>query len=236
MELIDFAWVRCVDGDGFRIVPRQKRARKPPAWTKDPRVITLPRWTVEGAPDAALATIGRRQFELYRPAHFPALYQKLADLPATATAMCDFFNQFGPLEFGGGGSPLAGLAYLATDLGGVLAHHAALCRAIDQFKVGDLSGVVQRYNAGWGQLRTELRLQADGNVAVVFVPSSLIQFLWLQFALYAASDAKLLRCEQCGTPFLVGTGTGRRETAKFCSNACKVAAFRTRHGRRNLNA
>jgi hypothetical protein len=233
VELIDFAWGRCVDGNGFRIV--SKRPRKPPAWTEGPKVITLATWTVKGAPDAAIATIGKRQFELYRPTNFPALFQHFADLPATAAAMCDFFNEFGPLEFAGG-SPLVGPTYCATNLGGVLAHHAALCRAIDLFQAGDLSSLAQRYNVGWGQLRTELRPQPDGNIAVVFVPSSLIQFLWLQLALHAASNAKLLRCEHCGIPFRVGTGTGRRDTAKFCSNACKVAAFRERHGGRTVNA
>jgi hypothetical protein len=135
-----------------------------------------------------------------------------------------------------GGFPLTGWASLATDLGGVLAHHAALCRAIDRFQAGDLSGLAQHYNAGWGLLRTELRPQADDDVTVVFVPSSLIQFLWLQLALHAASNAKLRRCEHCSNPFRVGTGTGRRDTAKFCSNACKVAAFRQRHGGRTVNA
>jgi hypothetical protein len=150
--------------------------------------------------------------------------------------MCDFFNNFGPLELAGDGSPLAGLAYLATDLGGVLAHHAALCRVIDLFHAGDPSGLAQRYNAGWGQLRTQLRPQVDGKVAVVFVPLNLIQFLWLQLALHAASNAKLLRCEHCSKPILVGTGTRRRDTAKFCSNACKLAAFRERHGGRTVDA
>jgi len=198
-------------------------------------VITLPIWTVEGAADFSLATIGQRQFELYRPTKFPALFQKFADLPATAVAMCDFVNEFGPLELAGG-APLAGRASISTDLGGVLAHHAALCRAFDLFQAGDPSGLAQRYNVGWGQVRTELRPQPDGNLAVVFVPSSLIHFLWLQLALHAASNAKLLRCEHCGSAFRVGTGTRRRDTAKFCSNACKVAAFRERHGGRTVDA
>jgi hypothetical protein len=233
MEMIDFEWLRCSPG-GWQIVPRRKPARKPPAWTEGPGVITLPRWTVEGAPDASLATAGKRQFEPYRPTEFPALFQRFADMPATAEGMRDFYDTFGPLEFGSNGDRAsAGLNFIATDLGGVLAHHAALRRAIALFDTGDTSSLAQRYNAGWGQLRTELRPQPSGKIALVFVPFSLIHFLWLQFALHTEHTGfgvKLFRCERCGVPFRVGTGTRRRDTAKFCSNACKVAAFRQRHG------
>jgi len=225
MDVIAFRWARCLDD--YRIISTRRRARKPPAWTKGPRVITLPRWTVEGAPDAALETAGKQPWEIYCPTEFPTLFQRFADMPPTPEGMCDFVSKFGPLEFLG--RPI-GLAYHATDLGGVLAHHAALRGAIDLFEAGDSSGLARLYNAGWGQIGTQLRARPGERAAVVFVPSSLIQFLWLQLALHAASDAKLLRCQHCGIPFRVGTGTGRRDTAKYCSRRCNVAAYNTRHG------
>ena len=43
-----------------------------------------------------------------------------------------------------------------------------------------------------------------------------------------ASDTELISCEHCKSPYVVGTGTGRRNTAKYCSRKCKVAAFRAR--------
>lgn len=43
---------------------------------------------------------------------------------------------------------------------------------------------------------------------------------------------RVLRCERCGVAFEVGFGTGRRSTSKFCSNACRVAAFKARHAGR----
>ena len=224
-QLIEFEWVRCLTG--YKIVATNP-ARKRPAWTHGKRVVTPPRWTVDGAPNAALASAGTR-FELYCPTEFPALFQRFADMPATAEGMRDFANRFGLLETPGNSRLSASITYEATVVGDVLAHHAALRWAVDLFGAGDSPGLAQYYNAGWGQLRTQLRPQPDGKVTFVFMPSSLIQFLWIQFALHAASNAKLLRCERCGTPFRVGTGTRRRDTAKFCSNACKVAAFRARH-------
>ena len=150
-----------------------------------------------------------------------------------------------------------GDAELRAAVEGMLAQRAAICRAIDLFEAGDSMELLANFNnEGWGRLRIELRFdpgrglrllppteeflnqyqRVAHKLTAVLVPASLIQFLWLQFALHAQSDAKLWRCEHCGDPFTVGSGTGRRETAKFCSNACKVAAFRTRHGRRKVNA
>jgi hypothetical protein len=186
--------------------------------------------------NTSIETLDERQFDLYRPAAtFPGLFQSFADTPATARGMCDFFNRFGPLAIADGGRPQAGCARYATSLLEVLLEQAALKRAIAQLDSGDpygLSDLAARFNTGWSRLRAELRVEKG--FVFVLVPASLIQFLWLQFALHAASDARLLRCERCSQPFRVGTGTGRRGTAKFCSNACKVAAFRRRHdGRLN---
>ena len=108
-------------------------------------------------------------------------------------------------------------------------HHAAFCRAVKLWEAGDLSTLTEMFNRGWAQTRTEMRPRADGKVELVFVPNSLIRFIWLQFALFAAGSAKLLRCKRCAEPMIVGTGTGRRDTSTFCSNACKVAAFREKH-------
>jgi hypothetical protein len=225
MQIIAFEWARCLEG--YTIVPRQKLLKEPPAWTRVPKVVPLPRWTAKGAPDAALATAGKQPFEHYRPTGFPALFQRFADMPATAGGMCEFFNNFGPLEMPGGKLP-TGPRYHATDLGGVLAHHAALRRALERFQDHDLPGLAKRYNVGWGSLRVELQPSPRGKVVFTLLPSSLIQFLWLQFALHAASDATLLRCVRCGVAFQAGPGTGRRNSAMYCSNACKTGAYKAR--------
>jgi hypothetical protein len=232
MELIDFQWLRCLP-DGFQIV--RKPARK---WTKSGGRI------IEGAPPSVGLVTEKRWFELYRPTDFPELFQRFADMPATAEGMRDFFNTFGPLALPGGGAPTAGLInYYGIVLGEALADHARLRHAINLFQTGDPSALAQGFNAAsqalnarWGYLRPELRPRSSGKVAIVWVPSSLIQFLWVQLALYAASDAQLFSCEQCGDPFLVGTGTRRRSKAKYCSNACRLAAFRERHGRNVAHA
>src|SRR5271169_3984435 len=215
MQLIEFEWARCLDG--YTIVPHRKR-REPPAWTKGPHVITIPQWTVEGAPDAGLVAASDN-FQFYRPIKIPALFQRFADKAPTADGMKEFADRFGLL---GGlvdsyGPDRERERATAHDLGEMLAHHHALRAA-----ASDQAALVRAYNVGWGRLRTRLVRQEDGKLAVVLVPPTLIQYLWVELAFHSSSGAKLLRCEHCGEPFRTGTGTGRRDTAKYCSPRCKT--------------
>jgi hypothetical protein len=52
-----------------------------------------------------------------------------------------------------------------------------------------------------------LRVAPDGKIKMVFAPPGLIQAIWLQLAFAMCADAKLFRCERCGTPFVVGAGS-----------------------------
>jgi len=233
MDLIEFEWLRCQDGAGYRVAP--SRSPKPVVRLEGKKAISLPQWTGKDASGDSIETIGKKQFGLYPPAqHYSALFQIFADKPATAEGICEFFNAFGPLELPGGARPRAGPAYHSVSLRCMLVHQAALRHAIDLFNAGNLVDFTAGFNVGCnlsrGQLRPELRPLSDGKLGLAFVPSSLIQFLWLQLALHAASDAELLRCAQCGMPFCVGTGTARRNTARYCSNRCKVAAYKARKG------
>jgi hypothetical protein len=230
-ELVDFEWTRSIDA--YVIRPPRSHVRM---WRrKGAQVGTVPTPTSAGASDATLSTAGKRYFEMYRPTEFPELFQIFADKPATAEGMRDFYNKFGPLQWGSGRvdgvapAPKPGWCEHSVGVRGALSHHATLRRAIELFEAGDLSALSQGVNqARLGHLRIELRPRADSRVAIAWMPSNLIQFLWLQLALFAAGDAKLFRCEQCGHPFLVGSKTGRRSKAKYCSNTCRLAAFRER--------
>jgi hypothetical protein len=166
------------------------------------------------------------RFEPYRPTAFPVLFQTFIDTPTNNQGALDFSEKFGGLGFRGEGT---------TSLELFFERQEHLRQASELAESSNWTTLVDRFNtdeygrSSRGFLKPQLRHQPRGKVVLVFVPTNLIQFLWLQFALHLGSGAKLLRCERCGSPFTVGTGTGRRETAKFCSNACKVAAFRNRH-------
>jgi hypothetical protein len=208
VDLIEFEWLRCIDG--FRIYDGDDQDDL----------------TKYGGFESASS-----RFERYRPADFPALFQRFADVPHSTEGIGEFVNRFGLLEMDRipRSTKMIRVSTLAYSL---LGHHRRLRWAISRYEAGDARAVSQFYNKGrdpsLGQVRTELRIKPTGRVSLVFVPSNLIEFLWLQFALHIISEAKLLRCERCGLPFPCGTGTRRRETAKFCSDRCRVASFRDR--------
>jgi endogenous inhibitor of DNA gyrase (YacG/DUF329 family) len=236
MDAIDFKWLH--SPGAFRVMhtgaePRQPSRRKH-SWQPGP----------PGQP--YFGTEGRKWFDLYAPTEIPALFQKFADAPHTAEGMCDFFNAYGPLDLAGDrrSNPLsypqrslsAGLWGCSFGLREPLAEHVAFRHAVKLHEEGDLSALVELFNRGWGQLQTELRLRGGSKIEIVFTPTNLIHFIWLQFSLFVASGAKLLRCERCSEPIVVGSGTGRRETSKFCSNRCKTADFKERREGRHSHA
>lgn len=57
----------------------------------------------------------------------------------------------------------------------------------------------------------------------------LAQYMTMEIAMVAMHGAKLGTCEHCGNVFLTGHLTGRRSTAKYCSDKCRVAAMRVRN-------
>jgi hypothetical protein len=225
MEIIEFEATRCLDR--YRIRPAPKRARP----RHDGRLVEMPQWTVPGAPEAYIEACSGR-FERYNPIRISGLFRIFADAPATAEGMRDFAGEFGlPWDADDGSGNV-----VAADVGPLLAHRAALRAALDRLDAGNATALADSFSRYWGRVRLALRPAPEGTVELVLRPLNLIQAMWLQLGLHAASRAKLLRCEHCGTPFRVGTGTGRRDTAKFCSDACKSAAYRARHEGRIANA
>lgn len=143
--------------------------------------------------------------------------------------MKSFCDRFG---LPGGGRPdLRGGRPQFVLVDELLRHQRQIRRALSLLQEGDSSALIKYWNSSEGTalIRTELRAGGDGRLEMVFAPPDLIQAMWLQLAQFACSGTKLLRCERCNEPFVVGSGTGRRSTSKYCSNACKVAAFKERH-------
>ena len=204
MDAVDFEWWRCQDG--YRLETKRDG------------------FALESRTD---------RFERYSPLEIENLFSIFAeDTAPSAKGIHGFCNTFGLLE--GGGPRRSRPTYEGTVGSDLLRHHGMIHRALDLFRQGDPSGLVRYWNSalglghGMALVHTELRVGPEGRLEMVFAPPDLISAMWLQFAQFACSQAQLFRCQRCGKPFLVGTGTGRRNTAKFCSNACKVAAFRER--------
>ena len=59
-----------------------------------------------------------------------------------------------------------------------------------------------------------------------FKPANLHDGMWIQFIAAVGQNAQLRRCAQCPSWIVFGIGTGRRESAKFCTSACRRAAWK----------
>jgi hypothetical protein len=198
---IDFQWWRCLDG--YRL-------------------------------DRSGLTSASSRFELYRPLQITGLFAIFAkDTNRTPEGMQKFCSRFGLLgsgRFDVSRGTESKPTHESVVLRELLVHHSRMQSALQLFERGDHAEFTERWNhsQGLGWLRVDLRCDLDGQFGMVFVPPDLIRAMWFQFVKFACSGAQLFRCERCNNPFPVGTGTGRRNTSKYCSNACKVAAFKIR--------
>lgn len=66
---------------------------------------------------------------------------------------------------------------------------------------------------------------------LVYEPASLLDTLWIQFALAVAGNIEHRQCAVCTTWFEVATGSNRADKL-FCSDACRMRAYRKRKAER----
>jgi hypothetical protein len=66
----------------------------------------------------------------------------------------------------------------------------------------------------------------EPELALAFVPESLIAALWLQFSHAITGDKEYRQCEQCGRWFELAAEV--RADGKFCQGSCRSRAYRAR--------
>jgi hypothetical protein len=71
-------------------------------------------------------------------------------------------------------------------------------------------------------------LGQSGALRLALTPDSPLVFMTMECAMVAHSGARLARCAHCENVFLTGPMTGRRSSAQYCSDRCRVAAARAR--------
>ncbi len=95
---------------------------------------------------------------------------------------------------------------------------------------GDVSRFVNEFNS---TVRSIITVELAHSVDPVhpqfkIVPLDLCEAMWLQLAQIVSSKQGLKRCDWCPTWFLYGSGTGRRNSALYCSDKCRKAAHKHR--------
>ena len=180
------------------------------------------------------------RFWSYRLSERPGLFITFAeDIPATPEGIRYFCGRFGMpggtlQDFAPTSQGPDSMQCGSTNV--LLGHRWNLRLVLDLYRDGRASELLARWNSmkelAW--FRTELQLGPEGRPQMVFAPLDLIQAMWFQLAEAACRGSQLLRCERCSTPFVVGSGTGRRSSSKWCSNACKVAAYQERQAQKEI--
>jgi hypothetical protein len=221
MEIFDFRWWVCLDG--YRLEKTE------------PRFFPSGRPVPGGRSSFALTSASDR-FRFYQPLKIPALYARFVeDFASSAEGMHEFCRLFG---LPGGGRP--DMAPLQEPperesvlVDGLLNCQMRLRKALKLLRQGDASGLTKYWNSSHATavIRTQLCAGPGGQLELALIPPDLIQAMWLQLAQDACRGTRLFRCQRCSTMFVVGTGTGRRSTAKWCSVYCRVEAHREKKAR-----
>jgi hypothetical protein len=67
-----------------------------------------------------------------------------------------------------------------------------------------------------------------GTPQLLLKSASLLGFMKMEMAMIASNGARVGECEKCSAMFVTGPMTGRRSSAIYCSDRCRVAAMRAR--------
>lgn len=80
------------------------------------------------------------------------------------------------------------------------------------------------------QLTPAVRVIGNKCALAILHPATLLQYMLMEIVIASANGADLAACENCTDLFFTGYATGRRNTARFCSDKCR-AAFNRRQAK-----
>jgi hypothetical protein len=215
---IDFEWWR--DDAGYKYVPAAPGNPEPSEIT--PLYAALAPFIQSGGRADRPARIVRRGGKLvpYRPLDkVNGLYRIFAHLGTTGEKLLDFVNRFGPLTEEGNRDSGEEVLFAIS--------HAETMREILSYSKIERGAYFSRFRGKglrWSRIDVALAFNpVTGRPQFRFTPPTLINALWLELGQALSSDASIRNCHHCGGWFEAGPGTGRREDAKFCCDAHRIA-------------
>ena len=210
MNIFDFEWPR--DESGYEIVEVPEEVPRTGAvilTTRRARTLICPRGG---------AVRKHRWLD-----HHPGLFRQFADTPQTPKGVLGFANLFG-LLFPDGAFEKEQDG--SEELQYWFEHIRAFQRAVSFKEEGywrsasDQFEVEVSKNVSVGLVKTDEQQRPQ----LVMRPGSLVAAMWLQYGHWVSLPNLILRrCAYCPNWFAYGPGTGRRETAIYCSPKCQKA-------------
>jgi hypothetical protein len=240
-----FQWLY-LDNDGWRLVEPPDDWGVPDDWDDEPPLADK---FFLSAPEAAWSQWDEKPWQKGTLKSEPDLYAKIASMGESPGSILNYANRYGFLgptvevrrteqmiwpEYHSqpGFAPSDSVAFYAEPasrwlgLGGWLSHEITKME-----KVGWESGVtfLKWMNP---ESRLDYRVERDsatGRLKGELVASSLAELLMVQLVSAGEADVRHRRCEHCRSFFPVRPGL-RRPEKKYCSDACRMKAYRARRG------
>jgi hypothetical protein len=183
------------------------------------------------------------RFDLFESA--PGLFLEFAHTPTTPEGVKAFADQYGGL---GGGADPERIDHWYDPI----RQMARAVAAWDKAKsTGNFENVIQiiRRRARYRLFAEFLEDVGEGITANVLLkmdrvtkvarlcirPEDLLDALWIQLALAIDGNQNLRPCAECHTWFRIETGGGRSDK-EYCSDACRMRAYRRRKTERTRSA
>lgn len=146
-----------------------------------------------------------------------ALFQEIAETEQTETGVLLFASRYGPLT-----DP-------PQDFDAWRRAIQNMRQTVEFAFAGDVRQFIEAWNRKAAQIaRAHLRFapRGAGGLALQLVPRSLLDAAMIQLAHARVGGQRMLVCDNCNKSFIVGTGTSRRDTSKFCGTICRKAWHR----------
>jgi len=147
-------------------------------------------------------------------------------------ALCDFTAKYGLAnqEF-----DAQGIIGESCTINRLFIHRDFFGRLWNKIANGDLSSATEQFQRRKrpGAIRDMHLMSPDiafrnGRPSLSISIEGLTDFMLMETALVITGGGQVMRCQHCNTIFNTGPGTGRRNTALYCKNRCRVAAQRAR--------
>lgn len=200
--LIDFTWLR--DRGGYVLLPA--RSPRKPANADADWILQVKATEIQ--PERIVGKGGDLE-ERKIIKNFPGLYRTFAKITSPIDLL-KFVEKFGALT-------RAGFAGGNGDVVPTLLDSArAMATQLDKFGRQSEPFVLPSMN-----LKLFVTNRKNG-ARLVFSPATLLDALWLQWALELSGGGKLMQCLYCANLFRAGPGFGRRSDSLFCCDDHRV--------------
>ena len=190
-----------------------------------------------------------RSFDLFKVSS--SAFLEFAQTPLTENGIKDFADRYGPLEADPDPRPRRGrpwsgnLVALGRSIDAWRMLIRKMHRTVELWEKSKITGDFSRIICVVERLRLSLVREAPGAPITLLLkkdplsssarlcirPHSLVQALWAQLVLAIDGNLNLGACVQCHKWFTLEAGRGRSDKA-YCSNACRMRAYRKRKSSR----